>query len=419
MPAEFDTDRGAALIPDLLDSLSVVDGGGSRSISGGYVAPNELSMLSGPADWARWVQQVEGLSRLWSIWDFVNPAESKELVEPQRPAAPKTPVFERWTKRELHETDADHEARLTEHKLRLDIVARTLAIKQEQHRVECIEYAIRLGEFTTAKEEMNQLNRIIYAAVDDKLRMSLTGEMTSTPRLKLKTLEYLVMGVASDTRSFDEEPKSRFIELRNKIESRGSRDWEAWAVEVADLSRTCEELSKSRLHNQLAKNGFLESIQEHDPVFHRRWSSTIREARNGERSVSFQDLADAFVKAQSSTTAVSEPDSVPQEKMVDGSKKYRAVSNNINGRGHSPAPSGHSEPYQMTAHKRCPGCRLAHRVKGDKWWQSCWYFDAYKGRKTWPSYFKLRMDHVDFVRVRLEAHPDEDKLATAWDLQRK
>ncbi|RCI15616.1 hypothetical protein L249_3439 [Ophiocordyceps polyrhachis-furcata BCC 54312] len=416
MPGEFTNgDRGALLIPDLLDSLSMIDGDGGGG-GGPPRAADELPLLSGEADWARWIQEVEGLARLWGVWDYVDPAEGKQLVEPERPSAPRAPTFIPWTRREANESDADHEARLAEHKVRLDFLARTFAIKQEQHRVECIEYAIKRKHYQMLKDEMDQLDRKMYASVDDKLRLHLMGGMTSTPHLKLKQLERLVLGSASP-RSIQESPRSQFGNLMHKLETRGPRDWSSWATEIARLGKSCsEELGKSRIHDRMAKDGFLESIQDHHPGFYRRWSDILDHVeQNGQRTASFQDLVNAFVGAQDKTSAASEEGSVCSDKKADNRKRYPTDDSNGND---SPTLSNRSMPPSTVYHRRCPGCRLSHRIKGDYWWQSCWYFDAYMGRKTAPSFFNIKAESVEYVRNRLEANPEEQRQAKAWDARR-
>ncbi|RDA96008.1 hypothetical protein CP533_5888 [Ophiocordyceps camponoti-saundersi (nom. inval.)] len=416
MPGESNGDRDAPLIPDLLDSQSLVDG---DSGGGGCSrAADELPVLSDQANWARWIQEVEGLARSWGIWAYVDPTESKQLVEPERPSVPRAPPFFPWTRREAHETDADHDARLTEYKVKMDLLGRSFAVKQEQHRVECIEYAIKLKQYQTAKEEMNQLDRKIYASVDDKLRLHLMGGMTSTPRLKLKHLERLILG-STEPRTFQESPQPQFANLMYKLETRGPRDWSSWATEIARLGKSCSgELEKSRLHDRMAKDNFLESIQDQHPGFYRRWSDLLDHVpQNGEQSASFQDLVNAFVGAQKKPSTASEEGSVCSEKKTDSRKRYPAEDNNGNDSS-TPPPSSRSASSSTALHKKCPGCRLSHRIKGEYWWQSCWYFDAYMGRDTAPSFFNIKQESVEYVRSRLKDNPEEQRLAKAWDARR-
>ncbi|RDA85787.1 hypothetical protein CP532_6290 [Ophiocordyceps camponoti-leonardi (nom. inval.)] len=416
MPGEFTNgDRGSLLIPDLLDSQSMMDGD-----SGAGAPPraaDELPLLTGEADWARWIQEIEGLARLWGVWDYVDPAEGKSLVEPERPSAPKTPTFISWTRLASNESDADHEARLTEHKVRLDLLARTFAIKEEQHRVECLEYAIKFKNYNLVKDELNQLDRKIYASVDEKLRLHLMGGTTSTPHLKIKHLERIVLG-SSEPRAIQESPRSQFSNLMYKLETRGPRDWSSWATEIARLGKSCsEELRKSRIHDRMAKDAFLDSIQDHHPAFYRRWSDILDHVEeNGQRTASFQDLVNAFVGAQEKPSTASEDDSVCSDKKGDNRKRYPTTQDS-NGND-SPTPSTRSMSSSTVLHKRCPGCRLSHRIKGDHWWESCWYFDALMGRKTAPSFFNIKPESVEFVRNRLESNPEEQRLAKAWDGRR-
>ncbi|PHH70547.1 hypothetical protein CDD83_5410 [Cordyceps sp. RAO-2017] len=246
MPCDLDSPPSAPLIPDLLDSQSILGGGLVQRRDGAArmaadASLGSLPVLSTQADWPSWLQQIEALARLSGIWDYVDPDGGQHLEEPARPVAPATPSFDSWTQRQMAETDEECQARFAEHKLQLDLIGRTFDIHHERYRIECHEYSIKLAEHAAARDEMGQLNRIIYAGVDKHWRAHLVGDMAATPRLKLKILASLMAGAGAPPQpppaSASPPPSSsHFAQLMDKLRCQGPRDWTLWACSVANLA---------------------------------------------------------------------------------------------------------------------------------------------------------------------------------------
>lgn len=400
MPARMGSSRSAPFIPNLLEDLSIDADVRTEDVL------RDIPTLSDRSDWDMWLQRVEAVARLGCIWEYVDPRGVAQLQPPHRPKAPVSPSFDTFAGRRRSETDQDFQARFLEHKLTLDLAGRSFAISQDRFRVDCLEYSIKLGEYATAKEELNQLNVTIYSSVADEWRAHLAGDKATTPRLKLATLESLMTGAKpshSQQPLNTSNPQSQFERLVEKLKCEGPRDWLAWASDVMDLSEGCDEIADSPICDQLAKDAFLESVEPYYADFHQRWSKKVNDAIcYGEAPVAFHEIIDDFVSG----------------KLLPAAKTETTLVRLRSKPSDSPPPSSRSTDTARLTSKWCPGCQGVHRIKGSDWWQTCWVYHEYMGGKTAPRWFKTRTDKLEAVRDRMLAHPEEEDLALEWYLSK-
>ncbi|POR36371.1 Uncharacterized protein TPAR_03417 [Tolypocladium paradoxum] len=399
MPITLGNARRGPKVPDVMEDLLWDD-----DMSHARDDPLEhVHILGDRSDWEPWRQEMEGFARTWGVWDYVDPKGAKQLESPTRPAVPELPAVEGIAKRKQNETDEEYSLRLQQHRLQLELVSREYAINQERHRIDCLEYSIKLGEHATAKEEMNQLNKAIYWSVAHKWRCQLSGADAATPRLKLMKLERLLTASNPQASPVTVLSDDNVAKLTAKLECTGDRDWLAWANEVVELWERCLESGASSNHDSRFTELFLESAQSHHEEFCQDWRETGR-------TVSFDELIQDFVQSLLINHAMGPilHDLITERKMAMAmldSPTLSAQSPPSLPALQSPPPSELAKPAKPAQTKskarKCPGCQAVHRITDSRWWETCWVYHASMGRRGAPKWFKVTQEGLSSVNKRL------------------
>lgn len=371
-------------------------------------------VLGSRSDWKPWYQEIEGIARLGGVWDYVDPQRATQLEPPTRPAVPKPSAVGCIAKRKQDETQEEYDLRLQQHRLQLELVHREYAINQDRYRIDCLEYSIKLAEHATAKDEMNQLNRAIISSVTHGWRSQLLGADAATPRLKLRKLEALL----TEPNHQDSPISATIMDPMNvakitaKLERKGDRDWLAWANEVSELWDHCLDVGETSNDSRFTEL-FLENARSHHEEFCQSWRYTGHGA-------SFEDLIQGFIQ----TLLLDQGTGLFHEFLLE--KKMEMLGLHIPSVQSSPSlPSLQSLPPVKLAKpakraqakskaRKCPGCEAVHRFTGDAWWESCWVYHSYMGRKGVPGWFQVPEEGLRCVKRRLFDYPVEEDLALEW-----
>ncbi|PHH75138.1 hypothetical protein CDD82_4566 [Ophiocordyceps australis] len=372
--------------------------------------------LAEPQDWRAWISYIQGVACLNGTWDYIDPRGSKQLEKPARPQMPRRPALNESMRREKDESNIDFQARLQVYKYGMDIIMGEYNLAQDCHRLDCLEFSIKLEEYAAAKKEMNKVNDLIFKTVDKRWIAQLAGSGIMTPRDHLQKLESLLGHAASHAK----DPVSQLLRA---AQDKGHSDWQSWAHELRKLNAQCLEMDPTASYNYDVMDSFLSTVRSDFEEFYDRWATMVGSGRNVDAgrstiSVMFEDVLGNFLKT-SLYTGFLPSLGKPRYKETDGPSR-----NTVHERVPSPSPStsvrsdrpykSHENKNKGLSAKLCPGCNQVHPIRGGNWWENCWVYLDICGKKPAPKWYDMTPQKIDRVKRRMRENPAEQMAADKW-----
>ncbi|KAG5973683.1 hypothetical protein E4U55_000334 [Claviceps digitariae] len=147
-----------------------------------------IIFLGDRMDWPVWYDDVTDIARALGIWKYVNPESQVDVREPAKPTLPTRPDLKSVVKREQFETDKTFDVRVEHERLAHALAVREYDILCEQYRIDAARYLADLAEYTTSKDQLQKLYRIIYRSIPDRYRAYLKLDAATTPRAMILSL---------------------------------------------------------------------------------------------------------------------------------------------------------------------------------------------------------------------------------------
>lgn len=339
------------------------------SAGGSGKAANQV-VLSAPENWEEWILQIELQAEALGVWKYINPATTKELIEPEHPGEYPEPPSPTATEAEIRA--ADFQRRKLEYNMTsYQVAARTVIERQKA---------------------LTGMRDKLVASVSDTLAQRVRRE--KTPRQIIQLLQRELVP------NKDKMGALAQINLIKKISDTGSRDYTTWAEQVLVLTTQLEAHDEAfQFHPAFIALMFLNNIRATNLGFWREWNHRFDPDADSLTKADLIDMITAFKN---------------EMRHVDRNKQVNSINQGVNNR-----PEGHNTPKPSQKRTdeigKCPGCGISHRLKLPKWWENCYALWVVKKPSIPSNGFTVNNEKREKIHDYLDAHPDEAKSIEQWN----
>ncbi|KAK2591503.1 hypothetical protein QQS21_010801 [Conoideocrella luteorostrata] len=234
-----------------------------------------ITFLGDRMDWPAWYDDVTTISKALDVWKYVNPDVQTDICEPTKPSLPPRPQLNYLTTREPYETDKVFDLRAEQERHSHSLSVREYDILYEQYRMHVADYLQRLTDYTTSKDRLQKLYRIIYRSIPDRYRAYLKLDNADTPRSMVRSLRARIKP------SSDKDRAAVALRMFNsKLNVQPTDDMQEFIEAVALATAELHRFKGNKFDEGTAAKDLLRALQVLDKPFADAWSG-----KEGKKSV--------------------------------------------------------------------------------------------------------------------------------------
>lgn len=226
-----------------------------------------IAFLGDRMDWPAWYDDVSAIAQALNVWEYVDPDTQNDVSQPVKPSMPRRPVLKSVVKREQFEADKTFDLRVEQERHAHALSVREYDILCEQYRIDAAEYLAQLAEYTSSKDQLQKLYRIIYRSIPDRYRAYLKLDEAKTPRAMILSLRDRISPPS------DKDLASAALRTYNsKFNVQPEDDKQAFIEAIALATVELHRFKGGNFDEGAAVKDLLRSLQVLDEGFAEIWS---------------------------------------------------------------------------------------------------------------------------------------------------
>ncbi|QPG99801.1 hypothetical protein C2857_002590 [Epichloe festucae Fl1] len=226
-----------------------------------------IAFLGDRMDWPAWYDDVSAIAQALNVWKYVDPDAQNDVSEPVKPSMPSRPVLKSVVKREQFEADKTFDMRVEQERHAHALSVREYDILCEQYRIDAAEYLAQLAEYTSSKDQLQKLYRIIYRSIPDRYRAYLKLDEAKNPRAMILSLRDRIKPPS------DRDLASAALRTYNsKVNVQPEDDKQAFIEAIALVTVELHRFQRGTFDEGTAVKDLLRSLQVLDEGFAETWA---------------------------------------------------------------------------------------------------------------------------------------------------